>query len=396
MFHHKEGHIAFDSISRRFSSDVLRIIKEIFGGESQSVLEALTKPVGTYYVRCNTYKISPQELKGRLERKDLQVGQHPIIPEALGIRMKGRFDIPSADQKIVVDKRTAEAVLQGANVYAPGILRCESIHPGDDLTIESELGDVIGTGKALMSTNDVLTFRKGLAVRVDHHRFEGPRIRELIEFSEGLLYPQSLPAMITSRILDPQPGEIIVDMNCAPGGKISHLSQLMQNSGKIFGFDRNKHKIDRTRRTLVHLGCANVILSVQDTRYLHTDMPSLKADRTLIDPPCSALGLRPKVYDFTTQEVVNNLAEYQKQFLKAASNVTKPGGTIVYSVCTFTKQEGEQIVEYAERECGLQVVEQKPLIGSKGLSEFGNSGLLCQRFHPHVNEIGFFIARFQR
>jgi 16S rRNA (cytosine967-C5)-methyltransferase len=247
-----------------------------------------------------------------------------------------------------------------------------------------------------MSANDVLTFRHGLAVRIEQRRYHAPQVRELQEFTEGLLYPQSLAAMATTRALDPQPGDLVVDMNCAPGGKLSHISQLMHNTGRVLGFDRNSGKIRQTRQTLTSLGCANVTVSIHDSRYLHDDLPNIKADRVLIDPPCSALGLRPKVYDFTTQERVRNLADYQKQFIKAGGEVVKPGGVVVYSVCTFTSQECEQVVDFAERECGLCVVEQKPFFGSKGLSALGTSGLMCQRFHPHVHEIGYFIAKFKR
>lgn len=384
------------STKNRFSPDVAKIAKEVFGRESQTVLEALPKPVSTYYIRCNTHKITPEDLKTKLQHLGLRVAQHPVVSEALGIGVEGPFDIPSTDQRLVVDKQTAESTLQGANVYAPGIIGCGSMHPGDEVTVVSDLGEIIASGTALMSANDVLTFRKGLAVRVDHRRFIGPQIRELPEFYEGLLYPQSLAAMVTGRVLDPKAGETVVDMNCAPGGKLSHLSQLMQNSGKIFGFDRNSDKIKETRHNVTNLGCMNVILSIHDSRYLPEDFPSLRADRVLIDPPCSALGLRPKLYDFTSQKRVRDLADYQKQFIKSASKITRPGGVIVYSVCTFTSQECEQVVDFAERECKLRVLEQKPFVGSKGLSTFGASGSICQRFHPHVEEIGYFIAKFER
>jgi len=379
----------------RFSADVVKLTEEVYGSETPAVLEALTKPVRTYYVRCNTLKLSAEELVNRLQQRGLKVSEHLQVPEALGIQVEGPFEIPPADRRVVVDKHTAESVLQGANVYAPGILNCEGLKVGEGVAVVSELGEQLATGTANMGANDILTFRKGLAVQVKHRRFTAPQVRDLPEFSEGLLYPQSLAAMVTAHALDPQEGEIVVDMNCSPGGKLSHLSQLMHNSGKIFGFDRNTEKIGQARQTLRHLGCTNVTLGIRDTRYLHLDLANLQSDRTLIDPPCSALGLRPKVYDFSTQERVNNLADYQKQFIKAGSKATKPGGIIVYSVCTYTTQECERVVEFAERECGLSVVEQKLFLASKGLA-LTPSASRCQRFNPNVDEIGFFIAKLQR
>lgn len=384
------------SVLERFSSDVVGLAKEVYGGDTPAVLEALTKPVSTYYVRCNTLKISASELRERLAEIGLRVCQHSALPEALGIQVDGPFEISSTNLRIAVDKFTAESVLQGANLYAPGVKKCPAIHTGDRVTVMSEIGDVLANGTAMMNTTDILTFKKGLAVKIENRRYKSPQIRDLPEFSEGLLYPQSLAAMITSHVLDPQEGETILDMNCAPGGKLSHLSQLMRASGKIVGLDRNADKIAQTRRTMTKLSCSNVTLAIHDSRYVDADFGELKPDRVLIDPPCSALGLRPKIYDHTKQERVDDLAEYQKHFIRAGSRAVKRGGVLVYSVCTFTAQECERVVEFAEGECGLHTVEQKPFLGSKGLGKIGEPAVLCQRFRPDVDEIGYFIAKFIR
>jgi len=379
----------------RFSEDVIKEAMEVFGDEAQETLRLMGDPVRSYYVRCNTQAISPEGLASLLRKKGLEIKRIEAVPEAIGISVEGPFEITPTKVKVVVDKKTAESVLQGANVYAPGILNCESMHLGNLVTVMSEVGEIVAIGQVEMNVTDVLTFRKGLAISVTRRRFHSPQIRELDEFSKGFLYPQSLAAMVTARVLDPNPNETIVDMNCAPGGKLSHLSQLMQNQGKVYGFDRNSRKIRQTRETASKLGCMNVVLSIHDSRYLPEDFPDLSPDRVLIDPPCSALGLRPKAYDVTTKERIENLAAYQKQFVKSASQIVKPGGTVVYSVCTFTLEECEKVAEYAVNECNLHLVQQSPRIGEPGLDRFPK-GLLCQRFHPRKHEIGYFIAKFVR
>jgi 16S rRNA (cytosine967-C5)-methyltransferase len=384
------------SLLDRFSGDVLCLAEEVYGSDTPKIFEALSKPVSTYYLRCNTLKISPSQLQKRLAARGLKVSSHPSIPEALATQVDGPFAITATGTQIIVDKHTSESVLQGANVYAPGVKNCPSLHPGDHVTVVSEMGDILANGTAAMNTNDILTFKKGLAVKIQNRRYEAPQIRELPEFAEGLLYPQSLAAMVTSHVLDPKEGETILDMNCAPGGKLTHLSQLMRSSGKLVGLDRNADKIAQPRRTIASLGCSNVTLSIHDSRYVDVDFADMKPDRVLIDPPCSALGLRPKIYDHATQDKVDNLAEYQKQFIRAGSKVVKPGGVVVYSVCTFTVKECERIVEFAIEECGLHLVEQNPFLGSKGLGKTREPTVLCQRFHPNVHEIGYFIAKFVR
>jgi predicted RNA-binding protein (TIGR00451 family) len=373
----------------------VRAANAIFGDETDRVLKSLGDPVRTYYVRCNTHKISPVELMSGLKRRGLDVTQNNFIPEAIGIDIKGPFDIRETEKSVIVDKKAAESVLQVANVYAPGIVKCGSMRFGDEITILSELGEVMAVGKAEMSAADVLTFKKGLAITVSERRFQSPQIRELEEFARGLLYPQSLAAMVTTRVLDPKPGETIVDMNCAPGGKLTHMSQLMMNEGRIYGFDRNSHKVNASRETTSKLGCENVVLTIHDSRYLYEDLPNLRADKVLIDPPCSALGLRPKVYDCTTQARIDSLASYQMQFVKAASKIVRPGGVIVYSVCTFTLSECEKVAEFGVSECGLRLVNQNPILGSSGSIE-GHISSLCQRFNPYADEIGYFIAKFER
>ena len=379
----------------RFSEDIIREAIDVFGDEASETLQSMAEPVHTYYVRCNTLKIPPGDLISLLTKKELEVNQPAVFPEAIGIGVKGPFEITPTKVRIIVDKKTAESVLQGANVYAPGIANCDSMRLGDLVTVMSEVGEIVAVGEAKMNATDVLTFRKGLAISVTRRKFHSPQIRELDEFSKGFLYPQSIAAMATVRVLDPKPGETIVDMNCAPGGKLSHMSQLMQNYGRILGFDRNSRKISQTRETLTRLGCKNVVLSIHDSRYLPDDFPDLNSDRVLIDPPCSALGLRPKAYDFTTKERIEHLASYQKQFVKAASRLVKLDGIVVYSVCTFTVEECEKVAEFAIKECNLSLVEQTPRIGGPGLDLFPASSL-CQRFHPNKHEIGYFIAKFVR
>jgi 16S rRNA (cytosine967-C5)-methyltransferase len=340
--------------------------------------------------------MSPENLLNRLIGKGLDVTQHPAVPEALGIRVQGPFEVEPSERRIVVDKLTSESVLQGANVYAPGIIDCGSLSLGDRVTVVSEMNDILGTGVATMKSNDILTFRKGLAVKLQERRYKSPQVRDLQEFTEGLLYPQSLAAMITSRVLDPKNGELIVDLNCSPGGKLSHLCQLTNDGGRVVGIDRNSEKVERARGTITRLGCTNVTVAVHDSRYVPEDMPELKANRVLVDPPCSALGLRPKIFDRKTRAKILALADYQKQFLKAAAKIVRPGGVVVYSVCTFTLQECEEVVDFAESECGLHTVEQTPFVGSKDFRKKPTSTSSCQRFDPISDEIGYFIAKFER
>jgi len=380
----------------KFSQDTLRELFRVYGSELEAVVRALRSAGKRYYVRANTLRATPEGVMAKLAEKGFDVSQDEAIPEALWVPIRGPFEVPTHQKKVMVEKFTAESVLQGANVYAPGVVRCRKLRLGDTVSVIDDEGETLAVGIARMNETQILTFRKGLAIEVTQAKYKVPSFRETREFQDGLIYPQSLPAIITSRILDPAPSETILDMTCAPGGKLSHLSQLMKNRGRILGVDRNRQKIDAAMEACARMGCSNVTLFVHDSRYLDSDFPSLRPDKVLVDPPCSALGIMPKVYEYTTTKEIEALARYQRQFLTAASNIVKPGGKIVYSVCTLSLQECEENASYVQEVCGPLIQEQSPMLGNPGIPIETNLTELCQRFHPHKNDAGYFIAAFQK
>lgn len=388
---------SIDAFSRiyKFSSDVIESLKKVYQSDLERVLQALKTPGKRYYFRVNTLKADLNEVFKSLRSKGFQVEVDENIPEAFYISVEGPFDIPIFNKHVVVDKFTAESVLQGAHVYAPGIINCKGIKIGDKVTIVDEFAQEVGSGIARMSETQILQFRKGLAIQLLYPKYKIPSFRETEEYKKGLIYPQSFPAILTSRILEPKPGEKILDAACAPGGKISHIIQLMENKGLVIGVDRNKKKIEEAARNLNRLNCKIATLIIHDSRYLDVDFPSLKVDKCLIDPPCSALGVTPKLFDFTSIKEILNLSNYQKQFIKSASKILKPNGVLVYSVCTMTIEECEEVAKFAEDECSLKIESQNFFLGSHGINIFLNAEKL-QRFHPHLHGVGYFIAKFRK
>ncbi|MFH0848339.1 MAG: PUA domain-containing protein [archaeon] len=378
----------------KFSTDALSELRKVYGYDLENVVRSLKQPSRRYFIRVNTFKTTVEEVQRRFEEQGWRTQRDSVIDEALFFEVDGPTELPRFEKHVIVDKFTAESVLQNANVYAPGIKKCSGIHRGDDVSILDDQEQVVGSGRARMSENEILTFRRGLAVELLHSAYRLPKMAETKEYSEGLFYSQSLPAMLTTKILDPRPGDTVVDLNCSPGGKLSHVFQITEGKANLIGFDRNKRKISLAKSNLGRLGFeANLI--IHDSRFLDVDFPSLKADKCLVDPPCSALGVKPKTYENATTEEIHALSQYQRQFLKVASRVLRDGGTVVYSVCTMTLQECEEIVEFAAEQCDLQPEEQGIFIGSRGLNVVATSDLL-QRFHPHIHDFGYFIALLRK
>ena len=372
-------------------------LEAVYGPELPDVLAALCRPGGRYYLRVNTLKASPGEVLDRLRERGLDARPDGRLPEAIYLPVKGPNRLPEAEKKVIVDKFTAESAMMGSHVYAPGVRQMPGVRPGDEVLVVSELGQPVAFGVARMDEHEALSARRGLAVEVLVPLYRLPPIRSLEEFRLGLIYPQSLPSMLTSRVLAPEPGELVVDMTCAPGGKLSHICQLTHNRARVLGFDRSPRKAQEARATLARLGCEAAVLRT-DSRYLDVDFPFLvrRADRVLVDPPCSALGVVPKLYDVKKARELRSFAEYQRQFIKVAARLVRPGGVVVYSVCTMALPECEGVVSFAVEECGLEVDEQPLYLGSRGLPGQVEGTELLQRFHPHIHGVGYFIARLRR
>ena len=363
-------------------------LETVYDGRLERVLQALRGMGPRYYFRLN---VGAQDRTGVVENirsKGLEVGVHEIIPEAAYLPVTE--GTPSADGTLVrADQFAAEAVMQGAHLYAPGVRNCKGLRAGMKATVEDRDGNLVGSGIARQGETAILRYHQGIAVETLDSRFRLPPLRETSWYNKGLIHLQSLPAMATCNVLDPHPGEVIVDLNCSPAGKMSYLCQLTDNKATVVGFDRNMRKIEKAREHLERLHCSNYQLIAHDSRYAHLDY-TLRADKVLVDPPCTGLGVMPKLSVDRTMTDVKCLAAYQKQFLRAAASIVKKGGTIVYSVCTISGEECEQMVEFAQDELGLIEADAKPIVRCNA----HRSNERSQRFDPELDGIGFFIAKF--
>jgi len=358
----------------------------VYDGRVDSVLESLSRMGPEYYFRLNRLGSDPLLTVQSMRSKDLKVEVHGAFADA-AFFLVTESDVDAKGHLVEADRFAAEAVMQGAHLYAPGVRNCQGLKAGMQSTVVDEIGTPVGSGLSRQNETMILRYHQGIAVEVLNSRFRIPPLRETSWYREGLIHLQSLPAMVTCKVLDPRANETIVDLNCSPAGKMSYLCQLTDNKARIIGFDRNEQKIDKAREHLERLHCKNYQLIAHDSRYAHLDY-TFKADKVLVDPPCTGLGVTPKLSIDTTIADVQNLSSYQKQFLTTAAAMVKDGGTIVYSVCTITPDECEGMVRFAEEKLGLVEVAPEPIVGRPGCDSKG------QRFDPDLHGVGFFIAKF--
>ncbi len=158
----------------------------------------------------------------------------------------------------------------------------------------------------------------------------------------GAYVAQSRASMLVARTLDPQPGERILDLCAAPGGKTTHIAALMQDRGEIVAVERHAGRAKALRRTCERLHVTSVEVATEDAARV-TSRETF--DRVLVDPPCSGLGTlqgHPDLRWRATPETIDRLATTQRNILHAAASALKPHGTLVYSTCTLSPRENEE------------------------------------------------------
>jgi 16S rRNA (cytosine967-C5)-methyltransferase len=215
---------------------------------------------------------------------------------------------------------------------------------------------------------------------------------------EGAFLAQSRAAMLVARALDPQPGERVLDLCAAPGGKSTHLAALMEGTGEVLAVERNPGRAGALTRTAQRLRAANVRVEVADAARERSEGPVF--DRVLVDPPCSGLGTlqaRPDLRWRMTAEKLPEMARTQSRILEAGARALRPGGLLVYSSCTISPTENERLIASfldSHPEFGLDDLAGE--LPAFRLSQAGvPSGLVLTL--PHRDRTaGFFIARLRR
>lgn len=211
-------------------------------------------------------------------------------------------------------------------------------------------------------------------------------------FRRGAIMAQSRASMLVARALAPKPGDRVLDLCAAPGAKTTHIGALLADDGELTAVERNPGRARALSATLarMHVDCARVV--VADARYELA--AGQRCDAVLVDPPCSGLGTlqsRPDLRWRTSPERIAELSVLQAQVLSTGADATAPGGTLVYSVCTISREESVAVVERLLRERPEFVVED---LG--GLLPGAGPGPFLQTFPDRDGTDGFFIARLRR
>ena len=176
-----------------------------------------------------------------------------------------------------------------------------------------------------------------------------PPLHSLASFRDGWFYIQDPSTLLAVRELDPQPGETILDLCAAPGGKTTFIAQLMKNEGKIIAQDVSEERLKLIQENCTRLGVTNVeTVSNSSFFILHSSF-----NRILVDAPCSNTGVMRRRVDLRwriSPEEISRLRQTQLDLLKLAATKLKPGGVLVYSTCSLEPEENSEVVKEFLRE----------------------------------------------
>lgn len=198
------------------------------------------------------------------------------------------------------------------------------------------------------------------------------------EYKQGLVSIQDEASMQVAPMLDPKPGERILDMCAAPGGKSCHIAEYMQNEGVLIANDVHEHKLTLIENQAQRLGITIIQTVCHDAITLGNTYAQGSFDRILVDAPCSGLGVirrKPEIRYNIQPSDLDALIQIQQTILQVALQLVKPDGIVVYSTCTINKKENEKQIAHLS---GVRILEQKQLSGSDGMTD------------------GFYIAKLQR
>lgn len=241
-----------------------------------------------------------------------------------------------------------------------------------------------------IETQPILGVPNGL--RLTHH---SGSVTQFPGYREGWWSVQDASAQLVGQLLDPQPGELVLDICAAPGGKATQMAELMGDTGTVWACDLTSSRLKKVRENCQRLQLSSLHMHTGDSR--HLSQFHGQADRVLVDAPCSGLGTLNRHADARWRQspsTTGELTRLQQELLRAASRCVKPGGYLVYATCTLNPAENEEVVSdflNSHPDWAVQIPPE-PWVNQLDITPQG-----WVKIWPHRRQMdGFFMVKLQK
>lgn len=223
-------------------------------------------------------------------------------------------------------------------------------------------------------------------------------VQSMDAFKKGYFQVQDESSMLVAKVLDPKENDTVLDVCGAPGGKSTHIAQIMKNKGLVISRDIHEHKIKLIGDSASRLGIKNIKTECFDATVFDSSLEG-KIDRVLVDAPCTGYGIirrKPDIKWVRKEEDKFEICGIQKKILNISSKYVKPGGVLVYSTCTTEPMENEDMVKVFLKENKEFYLDDISSFLPHGLKkESAKEGYI--QIYPHTDKIdGFFICRMRK
>ncbi len=214
-------------------------------------------------------------------------------------------------------------------------------------------------------------------------------------FNEGKITVQDESAMIIAPLLELEEGMTVIDLCSAPGGKTTHIAEILRNTGKVLAFDLHESKLGLIKENCERLGLTNVEVNTNDATKLNSELIGC-SDRILLDVPCSGIGIirkKPEIKWNKTRNDLKNVIPVQRDIMENAWQYLKNGGIMIYSTCTLNKEENEENIDWFisnHKDCTIK----KIFIGKQDNLVYNRNGSLT--IMPNESMDGFFVAKLEK
>ncbi|MHA1747194.1 MAG: hypothetical protein DRO88_09415 [Promethearchaeia archaeon] len=421
-------------------ADVVEYLRLTFKNEAEiyKLVNNLIKSPSNYYIRVNLTLTSVEDIILQLKDKFPSYIFTPSpIENMISIKIPANSHLILHHPIIYCDKFAAEAVRMGANLYIPGVTEIEGSFPAKtSVSVVMDPKKVpesfpfnlshfhVANGIAQIASKEFPKKLNGIMVETIESRNKLPPYRQNSLYSDGFISDQHLYANLATKIfteyivkfyLQEKHDPIIFDTCSAPGHKTSamaewgyHLTKKKTGSGHWFpikSIDRSKNRLLHLEHDISRLKLENIEIYICKLEKIEKKYPNFigTGDFIFFDPPCSALGPRPKLYISKNKTELEDFARNQRRLLKLVDKLIHPGGYLMYNTCTFAIQENENIVAYALTKLNYRLIDI-----SSFYPQLGNPGLIYQGISPQKNHYmrrfypsdedgqGYFIALLQK